>query len=284
MKKILVPTDFSSCASNALNFAVQTAKIFPLEVNLLHVIDISDRIFAEDVELIQESHSTMLIEAQMQLDQIKASILESEGVTIRTFLREGDVDDHIMQLCEEKEIDLIVMGTFGINGLQDRIWGSKTAGLTGKTNIPVMVVPYEYDWKKPGKALLATNSFEEDDNVLLQLSQLLELYQLMLHVVVFTDEDKADAVLFMENSRNIEVYGEKLKQRLNNTTIVTNHLSGHTFEDTLQDYISENDIDLVAMITYQRSVWDRVFKPSTTRRMSYHTSVPLLVIPARKTE
>ncbi len=284
MKKILVPTDFSSCAANALNYAVQTAKLLNMEINLLHVVDVTDRLFSEDEEVVPEKYSALLIEAQKKLDQTKASIAETESLEIRTFLREGEVDEHILSLSEEKNFDLIVMGTFGINGLKDRIWGSKTAGLTGKTRIPVMVVPYEYDWNPPRKALLATNQFEEDENVLEQIRRLIDIFKVELHVVVFTDEDSADATLYMENSTNIAGYGKRLQKALHTDSIIANHLSGHRFEDTLQDYIKKNSIDMVAMITYQRSVWDRIFHPSTTRRMSYHTNVPLLVIPAGKEE
>lgn len=282
MKKILVPTDFSSSATNALNFAVQTAKAYPLEIILLHVVDRMDSLYSETPELIQENYTTVLEEAQIKLDQVKTSIAETELIEIRTFLREGEVEDHILELSEEKDIDLIVMGTFGINGLKDRIWGSKTAGLTGKTKVPVMVIPYEYNWKAPQKALLATSFFEEDSNVLNPVAELIAVYNLILHVVVFTDEDKADAAQFMENSMNLTHYGTKLQRELNTTSVITSHLSGHKFEDALQDYIEDNDIDILAMVTYQRSLWDRVFRPSTTRRMSYHTTIPLLVIPAGK--
>lgn len=284
MKKVLVPTDFSSSAANALNFAVQTANSYPLEIILLHVVDRMDSLYSEIPGLIQENYTTVLEEAQIKLDQVKTSIAETELLEIRTFLREGEVEEHILELSEEKDIDLIVMGTFGINGLKDRIWGSKTAGLTGKTTVPVMVIPYEYNWKAPQKALLATSFFEEDSNVLNPIAGLMTVYNLMLHVAVFTDEDTADAAQFMENSMNIDHYGTKLQRKLNTTSVIASHLSGHKFEDALQDYIKDHDIDILAMITYQRSLWDRVFHPSTTRRMSYHTTIPLLVIPAAKGE
>lgn len=282
MKKILVPTDFSSCAVNALNFAVQTAKFCPVEINLLHVVDRTDSLYGERADLIQERYSAVLEEAQAKLDQVKASIAETELLEIRTFLREGEVDEHILELSEEKAVDLIVMGTFGINGLKDRIWGSKTAGLTGKTRVPVLVIPYEYNWKVPGKILLATSFFEEDRNLLEPVFDLTDTFKTVLHAVIFTDEDTADANLFLEHGMNMADYERKLKQQLNTESVITNHLSGRKFEDTLQNYIKDHDIDILAMITYQRSLWDRIFHPSVTRRMSYHTSIPLLIIPANK--
>ncbi|HRP57820.1 universal stress protein [Agriterribacter sp.] len=283
MKKILVPTDFSSCAVNALNFAVQTARLHPVEINLLHVVDITDRFYSDRLDLVRDELKSISKEADKNLSQIKLSIAETESVAINTFLREGSIEDNILQMCEELEIDLVVMGTFGINGLQDRIWGSRTAGLTGKTKVPLMVVPYEYNWKVPGKLLFATSYFEEDKKVLREIAGILEVFKASLDVVVFTDEDTADAALFLEHGMNMAEYERKLKKHLNTQSLATTHLSGHEFEDTLQDYIKSNDIDILAMITYQRSVWDRIFHPSVTRRMSYHTIIPLLVIPATKT-
>ena len=282
MKKILVPTDFSSCAVNALNFAVQTAKFFPVEINLLHVVDRTDNSYSERVNIAQEKHTVILEALQKRLDLVKTSIAEAESVQIHTFLCEGEVDENIFELSEEKGIDLIVMGTFGINGLKDRIWGSKTAGLTGKTNVPVMVIPYEYNWKVPEKILLATSFFEEDRNVLEPITGLTDAFKATLHTIIFTDEDTADAALFLERGMNMADYERKLKKLLNTESIITGHLSGSKFEDTLQDYIRNNDIDILAMISYQRSLWDRIFHPSVTRRMSYHTTIPLLVIPANK--
>ncbi len=282
MKKILVPTDFSSCAVNALNFAVQTAKLYPVEINLLHVVDISDRFYSDRLDLVRDELNTISEEADKNLNQVKLSIAETESVVINTFLREGSIEDNILEMCEALEIDLVVMGTFGINGLQDRIWGSRTAGLTGQTKVPLMVVPYEYDWKIPGKLLFATSHFEEDNNVFREIASLLQIFKATLDVVVFTDEDTADAAEFLEHGMNMAEYERKLKKRFNTQMLAAMHLSGHEFEDTLQDYIKSNDIDILAMVTYQRSLWDRVFHPSITRRMSYHTTIPLLVIPANK--
>lgn len=282
MKNILVPTDFSSCAVNALNFVVQTAKLYPVQINLLHVVDISDRFYSDRLDLVRDELNAISEEADKNLNQIKTSIAETESVIIDTFLREGTIEDNILQMCEALEIDLVVMGTFGINGLQDRIWGSRTAGLTGKTKVPLMVVPYEYNWKVPEKLLFATSHFEEDKNVLREIASLLEVFKATLDVVVFTDEDTADAAAFLEHGMNMAEYERKLKKQLNTQLLATTHLSGHEFEDALQDYIKSNGIDILAMITYQRSLWDRVFHPSVTRRMSYHTTIPLLVIPATK--
>jgi len=71
-----------------------------------------------------------------------------------------------------------------------------------------------------------------------------------------------------------------LKKQYHQDTLTATQLFGNNFEDTLQEYILANRIDVLAMITYPRNFWDRLFHPSITKRMSYHTQIPLLAIPA----
>ncbi|HRP54789.1 universal stress protein [Agriterribacter sp.] len=60
------------------------------------------------------------------------------------------------------------------------------------------------------------------------------------------------------------------------------YLSGNDFENAIEQYINTNGIKLLAMVTYQRSFFERLFYPSISKKMSYHTKIPLLVIPAEK--
>lgn len=47
MKKILVPTDFSACSDKAITFAVESAKILPAEIILLHALNIEGNIYTD---------------------------------------------------------------------------------------------------------------------------------------------------------------------------------------------------------------------------------------------
>jgi nucleotide-binding universal stress UspA family protein len=47
LKKIIVPTDFSACANNAIDYAVQSAKILPVEVIVLHSFDVRGDLYTD---------------------------------------------------------------------------------------------------------------------------------------------------------------------------------------------------------------------------------------------
>jgi nucleotide-binding universal stress UspA family protein len=55
------------------------------------------------------------------------------------------------------------------------------------------------------------------------------------------------------------------------------------FEETIQQQIIEKEIDMLVMITYQKAdgFWGKLFNPSVTKKMSYHSTIPVLAIPTK---
>jgi nucleotide-binding universal stress UspA family protein len=283
MKKILVPTDFSTCANNAVDFAVQSAKYLPLEITLLHAFEHTGDVYTDYMGVNKAFNQELLDEVHQKLAQLKKAIQETEGITVNYSVITAPLLDSVMQAAAEKKSDLIIMGTLGAGALTEKIWGSKTASLIGKSKVPVMVIPYFYTWKKPEKILFATNHFEKDTAILDYLFEMLGLYMAKMQVAVITDEDDDKAETFLEHRRKLPQYEKMLRETYHDETLAAAHLYGKEFEDTLQRYIEENEIDILAMITYPRSsFWDRLFHPSITKRMTYHTNIPLLAIPAIK--
>lgn len=282
MKKILVPTDFSTCASNAVEFAVQSAKILPVEVTLLHSFEMKGNVYTDYMGVNKEFNQSLLVDVHNKLAELKKAIEETEGVIVNTHVAVTPIVDAVLQATEELGIDLVVMGTLGAGALKEKLWGSKTAAVIGKTKVPLIVIPFFYAWKKPESILLSTNHFEKEPAILDFLFEMADLYMAQVHVAVMTDEDDDKAATFLEHTRKTPQYEKALKKQYSEDTFTATHLYGREFEETLQKHIDENEIDILAMITYQRGFWDRVFNPSKTKRMSYHTKIPLLVIPGKQ--
>lgn len=280
MKKILIPTDFSSCANNAIDFAVQSAKLFPASIILLHVLEVHGDVYTDYMGLEKEFHQSLTNDIEKKLQQVKEIIEETENVSVSTKIVLGTVREAVKKTAIEEEAELIVMGTLGAGGLTEKLFGSKTASVIGCTDIPLITIPYDYEWKKPEKILLATNRFEEDPTVLNYIFELAYLYMSQVSVTVFTDTDDDDPAVFLEHTRQMPRFEKLIKEQYREDTLIVSHLYGTEFEDTLQKYIEEQSIDMLVMITYKKkeNVWSRIFAPSKTRRMSFHTTIPLLTI------
>lgn len=284
MKQILVPTDFSACAANATNFAVQSAKILPLEVTLLHSFEINSSLYTDYMGVNKEFNQRLLNEASEKLTGIEGNIKKNDEVIVDKILSTDSLQEAIAKALSEKQFDLIVMGTLGASGIKEKLWGSRTAATIGRSKIPVMAIPNDYVWKKPQKILFATNQFEKDSVILNYIFELAGLYMARVQVAVFTDEDDDKAGTFLEHKKNISEYEEFLKEKYNEETLTSAHLYGEKFEETLQDFIKDNNIDMLVMVTYPHKFWNRIFNPSKTKRMSYQTKIPLLAVPATKSE
>lgn len=58
-------------------------------------------------------------------------------------------------------------------------------------------------------------------------------------------------------------------------------LEGKEFEETIEKYDDNNEVDIIAMITYPKSFLDKLLRRSVTKKMAFHSKIPVLAIPAK---
>ncbi|HRP54788.1 universal stress protein [Agriterribacter sp.] len=93
MKRLLVPTDFSSCAGNAINFAAGIAKVLSAEIVLLNVYEHAGSAYADYVGLNKEFKAAMMNERSLKLKQLQQSIEQTEGIAVSVVQYEGPVKE-----------------------------------------------------------------------------------------------------------------------------------------------------------------------------------------------
>lgn len=281
MKKLLVPTDFSPNADKALDFAVQLAKKAKAKIILVHACDLLELTFKDNIALKKEYNRNRIKDLNAKLSVYRDSIKKSENVAIQTKLYEGLVTDTIIYAAETHRPDLIVMGTLGSASAKDKIFGSKTAALIGKTRVPVLAVPLLSEWAVPGKMLLAINSFLEGrKEVVLPVLELASLFNASIDIVKFSANRSVSAAGYLTIQRSGTNYIKKIQGIAPAVNCKFVHLEGHKFEKTIEKYISKNNIDMLIMITHKRSFAKSIFKRSVTKKMAYQSSIPLLALPA----
>jgi nucleotide-binding universal stress UspA family protein len=280
MKKILVPTDFSHNATKAIYYAVAIAEKANAEIILLNVTTLLDTAFSSRKALIEEYNNTRVEGISEQLKELQQSIaVNNATVKLTTKLYKGEIQESILQCAADENADLIIMGTQGASGLKRIFIGSTTAGIIGNTTVPVLAIPREAMWKGLKNILFATRQLEADDKILTPVLKLAPLDAALIHVAVFTDTDDNDAGDYMEHGRLLNTYRQTLPARYSDINFKTVQLEGEEFDDTIEQYINDNKIDMLVMTTHKRSFWGNVFNSSMTEEMSYHINIPLLGIP-----
>ena len=280
MKKILVPTDFSPNAARAIDYAVRIAKLNKATICIIHICD---HLYPFTMESISKEDYNQKItdDALENLEMIRKSIEETEQVAVSTQLYSGTVVDTIPGAAGEHKADLIIMGTLGITGIRDAIFGTNTAKVISNSTVPVLAIPLEYDWSPPSKFLLAINHFDEVNDILDPVFDLAKVFKAEVRLTVFTDDDNPEASDFLVDEKGIKNAEEKLSKNYPGLKITTEHLAGHKFEETINEYIDNKKIDILSMMTHKRTLLGSIFNKSLTRKMSYHSKVPILSIPVK---
>lgn len=279
MKTILVPTDFSLNANKALNYAAELAKLAKSKIIILHVTDLTHASINENVILPENFDREIIDSANKELGVLVSATSFITGGVVEQQLYNGFVTDAIQQACKENNVDLIIMGTLGNAGIREKLFGSITAKIISHAEVPVLAIPLMYEWEIPQNILLAVKEFKEDDAVLNPVLKLARILQAPIHVSIFTDEDNAHAVDYLQNSRDLESFTINLQTANEDVPIKTAPLYGHQFEEAIVDYIAVNNTGLLVMITHKRKFLESIFNKSMTKKMSYHTNIPLLSLP-----
>jgi len=126
MKTIIIPTDFSPAATNAVNYGADMALAINASVMLLHVYNIPVAI--GDVPVVLLSVDELKKGAEDNIARAKKDLehITSGKLKIYTETRLGNVIDELEEVCKKIQPFAVVMGTTGVSAVERAIFGSNT--------------------------------------------------------------------------------------------------------------------------------------------------------------
>ncbi|SDM98377.1 Nucleotide-binding universal stress protein, UspA family [Halogranum gelatinilyticum] len=137
---ILVPTDGSDAAMNAVDHAVDLARQYDATLHVLAVVD------PTSFSTLDVDPSTVVVAMERQAREAAQrveTVAEEAGVAIETAVVRGDPARTITTYATDNEADLVVMGTHGRSGLDRYLLGSVTERVVRTADVPVLTVRYE---------------------------------------------------------------------------------------------------------------------------------------------
>ena len=139
--RILFPTDYSEYAQKTLKWAVELAKDYNSELDVLHVIEqnIPPQYYSAEISSIFELDRHLKKRATKALGHFLDGVNKKE-VKIKKFIREGKSDVEIVKFAEKWSIDLIVMPSHGMSGIERILMGSTTERVVRRARCPVLTV------------------------------------------------------------------------------------------------------------------------------------------------
>lgn len=139
MNKILVATDGSDSAAEAVEFGIELAAEHEAELILVHVVPALDLIPATVFGIASAFPHEPRIEDRKLLEDA-ASVAEEHDVRATTVLLAGDTVDEIVAYADSHRVDLIVVGSRGHGAVANALLGSVSRGILAESKRPVLVV------------------------------------------------------------------------------------------------------------------------------------------------
>ena len=275
MKNILVPTDFSPSALAALKYASKLAVRLEANIVLMHCCELMEERYHRHRIMLNEHNKTVVSKLYQKLKKMQKSMDMKYGLKPEICLYENDdVLDSILYTIKEKNIDLVVMGSYGEQGLRRKLFGSKTAAVINKSPVPVITVPPGYKWREQNEFVICIDDVIDDLEIVKPFFEIARVYSGKVFVAIFSKE--SDVPDLLVDTRITKYLKQKLSRVYPPENIDVVRLVGGNFFRSVRKFISEKKIDLVSMITYERNLFEQIFDRSMTQKFSYQTIVPLL--------
>ena len=272
IKKILVPTDFSEQAENALRVAADLARKHNASINLLHMVDLPmtlvDAVSGTQSEL-PEAIFFMKLAHQRFESMMNAPFLE--GITIEESAEFDGAFEGIMDYVNKYKSDIIVMGSHGDSGLHEFFIGSNAEKVVRNSKIPVLIIKNRHEHFEIKNFIYALDFQAENHNAFKQAINFAKINNAQLHSLYVntpgdfrsTHEVEAQMKKFMEIEGNIE-----------NCTL--NIYNDNTIESGILHFAEMIDSGLVGIATHGRKGLAHFLNGSLSEGLVNHAKRPVI--------
>lgn len=273
MKTIVIATDFSDIAMNATRYGAEIAKNGKMKIVLFHAYHMP--VSTADVPEVIPSLDLIEKYALEKIEEIRKTLIStfSENLEIECVCKCGFAVDEINNYCLDEKIDLIVIGMHGMGYISEKLIGNVTSALIRKAVCPVLVIDQNVRFDTPEKIVLACDYKDTENKTVLdplkKLVQLFDSHVYVLNVVTdLTTEPKTEMVSdFM-----------KIEHLLKNISHSFHHVENDDVVEGINQFVSNEKTDMVVMIPRKHSFIQRFFHEPNTKKMAFHSQVPLLAL------
>ncbi|RMB59190.1 universal stress protein [Dokdonia sinensis] len=273
IKKILVPTDFSVQAENALRVAADLAKRHDAEINLLHMLELPmqlvDGAYGGAKSELPEAIFFMKLAHQKFQAMMASPFLD--GITVIETAEFDGAFEGIMDYAKKYEADMIVMGTHGASGLQEFFVGSNTEKVVRNSEIPVLVIKNRHEKFEIKNFVYALDFQAENHNAFKQAIAFAKINDVKLHgLYVNTPGDfRSTHEVEAQMKKFIDEYGA-----IDNYTL--NIYNDSTVESGILHFAEMVNSGLVGIATHGRKGLAHFLNGSLSEGLVNHANRPVI--------
>jgi nucleotide-binding universal stress UspA family protein len=271
--RILVPTDYSASANNAVKYAVQLAKKTNSELlffNSVYSLINDDKLDASYTK----EYLTLKLRAENKIREEINKVYKSVGINPKpdkiNFIVKFDTSPvkDLINLAKEHKVDLIIMGTHGASGVKKILFGSNTSHVISNSTVPVLAIPLRHAYHPIKEIVYATDlaNVQKELNTLGVLGKQLKTKITCLYFDYGWAKDKNEIKnLALINTSKIKFHTHKI-------TLETPLLK------PISKYMQGKSNSILCMFHKQKSGISNILLGSNTEGLSMDLKNPLLSI------
>jgi nucleotide-binding universal stress UspA family protein len=272
MKTIIVPTDFSPIAENAMRFGLDMALNIEASLMLVHVYQVP--VSVNEVPMAIVSVEDMRKASEEKLASLKQDLerISAGRIKIYTEARLGTVADELDELCHVIQPFAVVMGTQGANRIERILFGSNTLHAIRHLSVPVLVIPPGASFRPVHKIGLACDFRDvvptTPDK---EIKTVVQEFKAELHVLNVDHDNRHFAPDTPMQSSLLNTMLEGLNPQYH-------FIDKENIDEGLNEFAEKNDLDFLIVIPKKHNALDGLFHKSHTKEMAFHSHVPVMAI------
>jgi len=276
MRTVLIPTDFSTNAMHAINYALQLYKCELTNFYFLHAF--ADEVYGPfkntNGNSFEEQKETIKKHSERSLKELVETISTREHNPKHTYKSIAVFEslvDAVNDFADEINVDLVVMGTKGATADKKITFGSHTVQVFKYVKCPVLAIPENYIFQQPKKILFPTDYMLPYKRRELKLLNTLagefksEIY--FLHIADFDELSNRQ----LDNKRF-------LQESLSKAYLFFEKSPVKNKAEAILEFITEKDINMLVMVNSRHSFLEDMLYRSTVDEIGLHLKLPFLVM------
>lgn len=276
MKTILVATDFTPVAENAVAYAAAAARQIGAKLVLFHLHTVS--IHAVNARVSPGALQEMLDQNKARCEERGEAIRQEYGIEVVVDWYIGDFYESIRSSVARFSADLVVMG-MAAKSLEQDLLGNTTTAAIHKLRTPILAIPQGAKFDNIKQVLFACDMLHGAQRVVLEQVRKVAT-GFGAHVAVFHVNKKINEI--KESETSLAPHGDTFDEVFGDMSYYFKEVQSRTVLEEINKEIKAIGADILIMVPLRYGFWSSLVHKSKTRIMASQSEVPLLSIPLAK--
>jgi nucleotide-binding universal stress UspA family protein len=273
MQSIIVPTDFSANADHALAYACELANVLKLKIVLFHAYQVP--VPVSEMPAVPFSEEDIRKSSLEGLQQTKENFRNKcPGLIFEIETMHGSLELLVNKVTAEYNGKYIVIGTKGASGVAEILLGTNAAAVMEKAICPVICVPENAKFTGLKNIILTADYGQHNFEHAAETIELARPFQAEVTLLHVTSGELED---YFED-RELLLFRNKLVEKSDYTHLGFKLLTDKDVYHGVNSFVEEHGADLLVVSMRTRTIWQKLFHRSLTKRMAYHSHLPVMAL------